>query len=79
MQKANIRKPLTKPLCTEKPFTGRYNSNAYLNIETEGNAAMFIYASGSAILENIVTMDSVTGRWVAGIVVCSLPYTNPDL
>ena len=75
IQKANIRKPLTYPLCTEKPFTGSYNGNGYLiNLAIDCgecmDCALFSLVAGNAVLKNIVTKGFVkNGIYrVAGIV-----------
>ena len=75
IQKANIRKPLTYPLCTEKPFTGSYNGNGYLiNLAIDcgecRDCALFSLVAGNAVLKNIVTKGFVkNGIYrVAGIV-----------
>ena len=75
IQKANIRKPLTYPLCTEKPFTGSYNGNGFLiNLAIDCgecmDCALFSLVAGNATLKNIVTKGFVkNGIYrVAGIV-----------
>ena len=75
IQKANIRKPLTEPLCTKKPFTGSYNGNGYLiNLAIKGNIdslpqiALFAYAR-NAVIKNIVITGFLDGVFeTSGIV-----------
>ena len=74
IQKANIRKPLTEPLCTKKPFTGSYNGNGYLiNLAIEDttlqDVALFSEVRGDAVLKNIVTTGYIknAGRRTASI------------
>ena len=77
IQKANIRKPLTKPLCYDwkYPFTGSYNGNGFLinlnivNTDTvyATRDALFALVMGNAVIKNVVTVGSVKGGHAAGI------------
>ena len=86
IQKANIRKPLTKPLCSDwsRKFTGSYNGNGYLiNLAIDIKdtllhpAALFAFVSGNAVIKNVVTTGYVRGwAFVAGIVALALPTVD---
>ena len=88
IQKANIRKPLTEPLCStwdwRYKFTGSYNGNGFLinlnivNTDTvrDSYEALFAHVAGNAVIKNVVTVGSVRGNHAAGIASMIMNTTN---
>ena len=79
VQKANIRKPLTKPLCPDatKQFKGSYDGNNYFIelaiVDTAENsygvAALFYNVYGNSVIKNVITKGYVKGKnYVGGII-----------